>query len=232
MVTTLTKRMAEELSRYLDRLRISCSYIHSEVKTLDRIEIIRNLREGVIDVLVGVNLLREGLDLPEVSLVAVMDADKEGFLRSNRSLTQTAGRAARNINGRVLMYADKVTDSMAQTIEETARRREKQEAYNTEHGLVPVQVKRSKKTVFEQSELIDERPSPRAAEPLASGTGILQDPVVAGYVNAKDCKAMEKLIARTKREMEKAAKELSFMDAARLRDELFALQGAVKSWPS
>ncbi|MDG1380848.1 MAG: excinuclease ABC subunit UvrB, partial [Flavobacteriales bacterium] len=151
LVTTLTKRMAEELSRYLDRLRISCSYIHSEVKTLDRIEIIRNLREGVIDVLVGVNLLREGLDLPEVSLVAVMDADKEGFLRSNRSLTQTAGRAARNVNGRVLMYADKITDSMAQTIEETARRREKQEAYNTEHGLVPVQVKRSKKTVFEQS---------------------------------------------------------------------------------
>ena len=121
LVTTLTKRMAEELSRYLDRLRISCSYIHSEVKTLDRIEIIRNLREGVIDVLVGVNLLREGLDLPEVSLVAVMDADKEGFLRSNRSLTQTAGRAARNVNGRVLMYADKITDSIAQTIEETAR---------------------------------------------------------------------------------------------------------------
>ena len=230
LVTTLTKRMAEELSRYLDRLRISCSYIHSEVKTLDRIEIIRNLREGVIDVLVGVNLLREGLDLPEVSLVAVMDADKEGFLRSNRSLTQTAGRAARNVNGRVLMYADKITDSMAQTIDETARRREKQEAYNTEHGIAPQQVKRSKKTVFEQSELIEERPSPMAAEPAASGVGILEDPVVASYLKSKDLKAMEKLMARTRKEMQKAAKELAFMDAARLRDELFALEGAVENW--
>ena len=232
LVTTLTKRMAEELSRYLDRLRISCSYIHSEVKTLDRIEIIRNLREGVIDVLVGVNLLREGLDLPEVSLVAVMDADKEGFLRSNRSLTQTAGRAARNVNGRVLMYADKITASMAQTIEETARRREKQEAHNTQHGLVPVQVKRSKKTVFEQSSLIDDRSSQVAAEPAATGAGILDDPVVAGYIKAKDRKAMDKLLARTKREMQRAAKDLAFMDAARMRDELFALQDAVKDWPS
>jgi excinuclease ABC subunit B len=232
LVTTLTKRMAEELSRYLERLRISCSYIHSEVKTLDRIEIIRNLREGVIDVLVGVNLLREGLDLPEVSLVAVMDADKEGFLRSNRSLTQTAGRAARNVDGRVLMYADKVTDSMAQTIEETSRRREKQEAYNKEHGIVPKQVKRSKKTVFEQSELIEERPSPIAAEPSASGVGILEDPVVASYVKSQDRKAMEKLMNRTKKEMERAAKELAFMDAARLRDELFTLEAAVANWPT
>jgi len=230
LVTTLTKRMAEELSRYLDRLRISCSYIHSEVKTLDRIEIIRNLREGVIDVLVGVNLVREGLDLPEVSLVAVMDADKEGFLRSNRSLTQTAGRAARNVDGRVLMYADKITNSMAQTIEETSRRRETQEAYNKKHGIVPKQVKRSKKTVFEQSELIDERPSPIAAEPAASGAGILEDPVVAGYVQAQDKKAMEKLMARTRKEMERAAKELAFMEAARLRDELFAMEGAVANW--
>ena len=223
LVTTLTKRMAEELSRYLDRLRISCSYIHSEVKTLDRIEIIRTRRGGVIDVLVGVNLLREGLDLPEVSLVAVMDADKEGFLRSNRSLTQTAGRAARNVDGRVLMYADKITDSMAQTIEETSRRRETQEAYNKKHGIVPQQVKRSKKTVFEQSELIDERPSPIAAEPAASGVGILEDPVVGGYVKAQDKKAMDKLMARTRKEMERAAKELAFMEAARLRDELFLL---------
>ena len=182
--------------------------------------------------LVGVNLLREGLDLPEVSLVAVMDADKEGFLRSNRSLTQTAGRAARNVNGRVLMYADKVTASMAQTIEETARRREKQEAHNTQHGLVPVQVKRSKKTVFEQSSLIDDRSSQVAAEPAATGAGILDDPVVAGYIKAKDRKAMDKLLARTKREMQRAAKDLAFMDAARMRDELFALQDAVKDWPS
>jgi len=163
--------------------------------------------------------------------VAVMDADKEGFLRSNRSLTQTAGRAARNVDGRVLMYADKVTDSMAQTIEETSRRREKQEAYNKEHGITPQQVKRSTKTVFEQSELIEERPSPIAAEPAVSGVGILEDPVVAGYVKAKDRKAMEKLMARTRKEMERAAKELAFMDAARLRDELFAMEGAVANWP-
>jgi len=146
-------------------------------------------------------------------------------------LTQTAGRAARNVDGRVLMYADKVTDSMAQTIEETSRRREKQEAYNKEHGIVPQQVKRSKKTVFEQSELIEERPSPIAAEPAASGVGILEDPVVAGYVQAQDRKAMEKLMARTRKDMERAAKELAFMDAARLRDELFAMEKVVTNWP-
>ena len=165
LVTTLTKRMAEELTKYLDRLSIKCRYIHSDVKTLDRVEILRELRDGAIDVLVGVNLLREGLDLPEVSLVAIMDADKEGFLRSNRSLTQTAGRAARNINGRVIMYADKVTDSMAQTIEETSRRRTKQIAYNKEHGLSPQQIKKEKRTLFEQSEAVTNRPKNYAAEP-------------------------------------------------------------------
>ena len=163
LVTTLTKRMAEELTKYLDRLSIKTRYIHSDVKTLDRVEILRELRDGAFDVLVGVNLLREGLDLPEVSLVAIMDADKEGFLRSNRSLTQTAGRAARNVNGRVIMYADKVTASMAATMEETARRREKQMAYNEEHGLSPEQIQKEKRTLFEQSDSVSTRPKNYAA---------------------------------------------------------------------
>ena len=218
LVTTLTKRMAEELTKYLDRLSIKCRYIHSDVKTLDRVEILRELRDGAIDVLVGVNLLREGLDLPEVSLVAIMDADKEGFLRSNRSLTQTAGRAARNVNGRVIMYADKVTDSMAQTIEETSRRRAKQIAYNEEHGLSPQQIKKEKRTLFEQSEAVTNRPKNYAAEPDQAPLAA-NDPIVQA-MSAAD---LDKLLAKTKRDMERAAKAMEFMEAARLRDELHAL---------
>ena len=223
LVTTLTKRMAEELTKYLDRLSIKCRYIHSDVKTLDRVEILRELRDGAIDVLVGVNLLREGLDLPEVSLVAIMDADKEGFLRSNRSLTQTAGRAARNINGRVIMYADKVTDSMAQTIEETSRRRAKQIAYNEEHGLSPQQIKKEKRTLFEQSEAVTNRPKNYAAEPDQAPLAA-NDPIVQAMSTAD----LDKLLAKTKRDMERAAKAMEFMEAARLRDELHALEARRK----
>ena len=224
LVTTLTKRMAEELTKYLEQLNIPTRYIHSDVKTLDRVEILRQLRDGAFDVLVGVNLLREGLDLPEVSLVAIMDADKEGFLRSNRSLTQTAGRAARNVNGRVIMYADTTTDSMAQTIEETQRRRAKQEAYNTEHGLEPQQIIKKRRTLFEQSNLIDDRPKNYAAEPTPQAF-TATDPVVASMTKAQ----LEKLAASTKRAMEKAAKEMEFMEAARLRDEYFALNELIKT---
>ena len=224
LVTTLTKRMAEELTKYLEQLNIPTRYIHSDVKTLDRVEILRQLRDGAFDVLVGVNLLREGLDLPEVSLVAIMDADKEGFLRSNRSLTQTAGRAARNVNGRVIMYADTVTDSMAQTIEETQRRRAKQEAYNAEHGLEPKQIIKKRRTLFEQSDLIDDRPKNYAAEPAPQSLSAT-DPVVASMTKAQ----LEKLAASTKRAMEKAAKEMEFMEAARLRDEFFALNELIKT---
>lgn len=216
LVTTLTKRMAEELTKYLDRLSIPARYIHSDVKTLDRVEIIRELRDGVFDVLVGVNLLREGLDIPEVSLVAIMDADKEGFLRSDRSLTQTAGRAARNVNGRVIMYADKITDSMARTMDETKRRREKQEEYNSEHGITPQQIKKQKKTIFEQSRQIDDRPRHMVAEPAP----VAADPVWQTMSDA----ALEKSTEHTKQRMEIAAKELDFMEAARLRDEYFALK--------
>lgn len=223
LVTTLTKRMAEELAKYFDKLNIACRYIHSEVQTLDRVEILRDLREGKFDVLVGVNLLREGLDLPEVSLVAIMDADKEGFLRSNRSLTQTAGRAARNINGRVIMYADKITNSMKQTIEETARRREKQVIYNQKNGITPTQVKKGMTTIFEQSGMIDQRKKYYSEEEHEAG--IAADPVLQYLSKEQLIVAIE----QTKKKMDKAAKEMDFMEAARLRDEMLAMKERVNS---
>ncbi|MFZ6052693.1 excinuclease ABC subunit UvrB [Halocola ammonii] len=222
LVTTLTKRMAEELTKYLEKLNIKCQYIHSEVKTLERIEILRELREGTFDVLVGVNLLREGLDLPEVSLVAILDADKEGFLRSNRSLTQTAGRAARNVNGRVIMYADNITESMQHTIDETARRREKQIAYNEEHGITPQQIMSAKKNLFQQTDVESRRP--KEYETPQSGATIAADPVIQ-YMGPEK---LQRTIAQTQRKMEKAAKDLDFMEAARLRDEMFALKELLK----
>ncbi|MGC9374237.1 MAG: excinuclease ABC subunit UvrB [Bacteroidales bacterium] len=212
LVTTLTKRMAEELTKYLTRFDIKCRYIHSDIDTLERVEIMDQLREGAIDVLVGVNLLREGLDLPEVSLVAILDADKEGFLRSARSLTQTSGRAARNLEGKVIMYADTITRSMQQTIDETNRRREKQLLYNEKHGITPTQIVRTSKS------MMAEKHKKAYAEP--EQLNVAADPIVK-YM---DKKALEKAIEKNKLSMEKAAKELNFKEAARLRDEMFALQ--------
>ncbi len=212
LVTTLTKRMAEELTKYLTRFDVKCQYIHSDIDTLDRVDIMDQLREGAIDVLVGVNLLREGLDLPEVSLVAILDADKEGFLRSARSLTQTSGRAARNLEGKVIMYADTITKSMQQTIDETDRRREKQLKYNEKHGITPKQIVKTSKS------LMAGRHKKAYAEP--EKLNVAADPVVK-YM---DKKALEKAIEKNKLSMEKAAKELNFKEAARLRDEMFALQ--------
>lgn len=225
LVTTLTKRMAEELQKYLDKLGIPCRYIHSEVDTIERVEILRQLRLGVFDVLIGVNLLREGLDLPEVSLVAILDADKEGFLRDERSLVQTVGRAARNVNGLVIMYADKITMSMEKTIDETARRRAMQIAYNEEHGLVPTALNKSKEKIMESTTVADgdyENRHPKE-DPDAKLT-LAADPVIA-YMTQEQ---LQKTIAFTKKTMEKAAKDLDFIEAARLRDELFALQKMLK----
>jgi len=228
LVTTLTKRMAEELSKYMTGVGIKCRYIHSEVDTLDRVEILRDLRLGVFDVLIGVNLLREGLDLPEVSLVAVLDADKEGFLRSDRSLTQTAGRAARNVDGRVIFYADKITNSMRRTMDETTRRRAKQMAYNDEHGITPKGIFKSREEIIKQSAVLDIRGKGDGKKgryyieeeviPLAA------DPVVE-YLSADK---LQKLLNETKKKMDKSAKELDFMEAARLRDEMYLYEARLK----
>jgi excinuclease ABC subunit B len=224
LVTTLTKRMAEEMDKYLHRINIKSKYIHSEVHTLERIEILRELRLGIIDVLVGVNLLREGLDLPEVSLVAILDADKEGFLRNERSLTQTAGRAARNVDGLVIFYADKITESMQKTIDETSRRREKQIAYNIEHGITPATIIKSKEQIFAQGSVLDVK-GYDPSNPYSIGDS--DDLVTAAAEDQEVYKTipqMEKGIAKVKKEMEKAARDLDFMEAARLRDEMFRLQ--------
>lgn len=226
LVTTLTKRMAEELTKYMARIGIRCQYIHSEVKTLDRVEILRGLRLGEFDVLVGVNLLREGLDLPEVSLVAIMDADKEGFLRSARSLTQTIGRAARNERGKVIMYADNMTDSMAKTIEENDRRREKQIAFNEAHGIVPKTVNKSKEAIIKQTSVADFKSggSKIYVEPEESNS-VAADPVMQ-YLHGDKLK---KAIEETEKAMMKAAKEMDFISAARLRDELLAMKDKLAS---
>ncbi len=221
LVTTLTKRMAEELTKYLAKLNIKVRYIHSEVETMDRVEIIRDLRLGEFDVLIGVNLLREGLDLPEVSLVAVLDADKEGFLRNNRSLTQTAGRAARNSNGLVIFYADKVTESMQTTIDETNRRRAIQIAYNLENGISPTTIFKSKEDILNQKSILDIRGKKPVAYIEPDGNiGVAADPVIA-FMN-KD--QLSKLISETEAKMKKAAKDLDFISAAQLRDELNSLK--------
>jgi excinuclease ABC subunit B len=221
LVTTLTKRMAEELSKYLDRVGVKCRYIHSEVKTLERVEILRELRLGVFDVLVGVNLLREGLDLPEVSLVAIMDADKEGFLRDIRSLIQTIGRAARNDRGKVLMYADRVTGSMQKAIDETNRRRGIQMEYNAEHGITPKTVKKSKEAILEQTSIADVMGKPsRGVYVEPEGLAMAADPVVA-YMSRDE---IERQIKRTEADMERAAKDLDFLAAAKLRDAMLGLK--------
>jgi excinuclease ABC subunit B len=220
LVTTLTKRMAEELAKYMDRLGIKCRYIHSEVKTLQRVEILRDLRLGVFDVLIGINLLREGLDLPEVSLVAILDADKEGFLRSERSLIQTIGRAARNDRGRVIMYADKITDSMAITMSETSRRRELQIAYNTVHGITPLTVGKTRAEIIEQTSVMDFQDGVQKAYVEQDVISMAADPIVQ-YMSKPDLK---KSIESTKKDMLAAAKDMNFLLAAKLRDEMFALE--------
>jgi excinuclease ABC subunit B len=212
LVTTLTKRMAEELTKYLTKVSIRCRYIHSDVDTLERVEIMQDLRKGLFDVLIGVNLLREGLDLPEVSLVAILDADKEGFLRSHRSLTQTVGRAARNVNGKAILYADKITNSMQKTMDETTYRREKQMAYNTKHNLQPKALNKSLGSALGNNSVSTqyyENQALKAAEPESL------------YLSKPE---IEKKIRDARKAMEKAAKDLDFMQAAKLRDEIKVLQ--------
>lgn len=223
LVTTLTKRMAEEMDKYLQRINIKSKYIHSDVETLERVEILRQLRLGEIDVLVGVNLLREGLDLPEVSLVAILDADKEGFLRNERSLTQTAGRAARNVDGLVIFYADKMTESMQRTIDETNRRREKQLAYNIEHSIVPATVKKSVDQIMKQTAVLDIKGyDPKS--PYAVENEVTVQTAAESEEQYKTIPQIEKAIRKLKKDMEKAARDLDFMEAARLRDEMFKMQ--------
>ena len=221
LVTTLTKKMAEEMDKYLKRIHIKSKYIHSEVDTLERVEILRQLRLGVIDVLVGVNLLREGLDLPEVSLVAVLDADKEGFLRNEKSLTQTAGRAARNVDGRVIFYADTITGSIRKTMDETERRRNKQVEYNTSHGITPKTVSKSKEQVIAQTSVLDIKGYDERNALAAIGENHISDMAAEDQSSYSTIPQMEKHVAKLKKSMEKAAKDLDFMEAARLRDLMF-----------
>jgi excinuclease ABC subunit B len=226
LITTLTKRMAEELTEFLLNHDVRCNYIHSDVDTLERVQIMDDLRKGIYDVLIGVNLLREGLDLPEVSLVAILDADKEGFLRSHRSLTQTAGRAARNVNGKVIMYADRITESMQKTIDETNRRREKQLAYNEANGITPKQIKRAFNNALlgagANKEEVDTKVSKAYVEP--EKVSIAADPVVQYMTKPQ----MEKAIERTRKQMQEAAKKLEFIEAAQYRDELLRLEDILK----
>jgi excinuclease ABC subunit B len=227
LVTTLTKRMAEELTEYLSDYGVRCNYIHSDVDTMDRVEIMNDLRRGEYDVLVGVNLLREGLDLPEVSLVAILDADKEGFLRNERSLTQTAGRAARNVNGTVIMYGDTITESMRRTIDETNRRREKQLAYNAAHGITPKQIQKAISEAFLTDKGADATAQSSGTTAQSSGATAqcaAEDPILAYMTPAQ----LEKSIARTRKLMQEAAAKLDFMQAAQYRDEMFRLETLLK----
>jgi len=228
LVTTLTKRMAEEMDKYLHRIDIRSKFIHSDVDTLERVEILRALRLGKIDVLVGVNLLREGLDIPEVSLVAILDADKEGFLRNEKSLTQTAGRAARNVNGLVIFYADKMTDSMQRTIDETTRRRQKQMDYNQTHGITPTTIQKSTQEVFAQTSVLDILDAGGDANAMAAHTLKQLTAVLDEQVEYTSKAELEKAIKKVRKEMDKAAQRQDYMEAASLRDEVFRLEARLK----